>query len=58
MASREVSDAQVWVAFEADVVAGFVVVKLHGNDNCGWAILMAQVHQCRSARHKPKRDRG
>jgi GNAT superfamily N-acetyltransferase len=29
------ADTHVWVAFEADVVAGFVVVKLHGDDKMG-----------------------
>ncbi len=29
------ADTHVWVALEADVVAGFVVAKLHGDDNMG-----------------------
>jgi GNAT superfamily N-acetyltransferase len=29
------ADTHVWVAFEADAVAGFVVVKLHGDDKMG-----------------------
>jgi GNAT superfamily N-acetyltransferase len=29
------ADTHVWVAFEADAVVGFVVVKLHGDDKMG-----------------------
>jgi hypothetical protein len=31
----EAADTQVWIAFEADAVAGFVVVKLHGDEKMG-----------------------
>jgi hypothetical protein len=31
----EAADTRVWIAFEADAVAGFVVVKLHGDEKMG-----------------------